>query len=86
MNEKFLAQVLAELQQGQADALGVLTSALCQQVDPKKFKEDIASFTAAYQKGTHTSVAVKLLQHAQAAAQAEAAIQANKPAGVRRPT
>lgn len=80
MNEKFIAQLILELQNAQTEALALLTQALCQQVDPRKLKMDLDRITQAYQKMPNSSsIALKLVQGAQAAAHAEQMLQARPP-------
>ncbi len=80
MNEKFVAQLIAELQHAQAEALGLLTQAMCRQLDPRRLKNDLEGITTAYmQRATNSPLAVKLLQGAVAAAHAEQMLQARPP-------
>ena len=76
MNEKFLAQLIAELQNAQTEAFALLTQALCGQLDPAKLRKDLHSITKAYQlMPKNNPLAVKYLQGATAAAHAEQLLQ-----------
>lgn len=80
MNEKFLAQLVLELQNAQSEALSLLTQAICQQIDPKRLNADLKRITQAYQMLPSSSqLALKLIQGAQAAAHAEQMLQGKPP-------
>lgn len=77
MNEKFVAQLIAELQHAQTEALGLLTQAMCRQLDPRRLKNDLKGIMNAYEQlPKNNSLALRLLQGAVAAAQAEQMLQA----------
>lgn len=81
MNEKFLAQLIAELKHSQTEALGLLTQALCRQVDPAKLKKDLEGIIRAYEQTPKAStLAVQMAQGALAAAHAEQMLQASERA------
>ncbi|MFC7408731.1 hypothetical protein [Hydrogenophaga atypica] len=87
MNEKFVAQLIAELQATQAQAIGLLTQALCRQLDAKKLKRDLEGISRAYEQSAQASrLVLVVLQNAQAAAHAEAVLQANDQAGGAHPS
>ena len=80
MNEKFVAQLIAELQNAQTEAFALLTQALCQQLDPRRLKTDLDNITQAYLRMPQSNpLAVKFLEHAIAAAHAEQMLQASPP-------
>ena len=80
MDEKFVAQLIAELKQAQGQALGLLTQALCQQVDPARLKSDLQrSIAAAKQLPSMSPIAVQIATQALAAAHAEQMLQAKPP-------
>jgi hypothetical protein len=80
MNEKFLAQLIAELQNAQTEAFALLTQAMCRQLDPKRLRTDLETITQTYlQMPKNNPLAVKFLQGALAAAHAEQMLQ-GKPA------
>ncbi|PZO17653.1 MAG: hypothetical protein DCF26_09500 [Burkholderiales bacterium] len=86
MNEKFLAQLIAELKHSQTEAMALLTQALCRQVDPAKLKKDLEGIIRAYEQRPQASpVAVQMAQGALAAAHAEQMIQANERAAAADP-
>lgn len=77
MNEEFMKQIVAELIEAQGQALGTLTAALCQQIDPARFTADLQKWMASAEKlRGHTPMATRLLNSALAAAQAEKTLQA----------
>ena len=87
MNEKFLAQLIAELQNAQTEAFALLTQAMCRQLDPKRLRTDLDHITQAYlQMPKHNGLAVKFLQGALAAAHAEQMLQARTPSEGPHPT
>lgn len=72
MNEKFVAQAIAELQHAQSEAFALLTQALCRQLDAKQLKIDLEGITQAYlQMPKSNPLAAKYLQSAIAAAHSE---------------
>uniref|UniRef100_A0A1A7GDU5 Uncharacterized protein n=1 Tax=biofilter metagenome TaxID=1070537 RepID=A0A1A7GDU5_9ZZZZ len=76
MNENFIKQVIAELIASQESAFGLLTSALCQQLDPSQLREDLSKTIASAKSMPSTpSLTVKFLQAAMAAAEAEKMLQ-----------
>jgi hypothetical protein len=76
MDEKVMAQILAELKTAQGQALGLLTQALCQQIDPAKLTIDLQkSIAAAKQMHSISPVAIQITSYAMAAAEAEKMIQ-----------
>lgn len=80
MNEKFFAQLIAELIEAQGQAMAILVQALCQQVDPGRLTTDLqAQIAAAQTLPSISATAIKIAIQAQAAAQAEKTHQA-KPA------
>lgn len=80
MDERFIAQVIAELKTAQGQALAMLTQALCCQVDPARLKTDLQNvIAAAEQLHSVSPVAIEMARHAMAAAQAEQMLQAKKP-------
>lgn len=80
MDEHFIAQVIAELKNAQGEALGLLTQAICQQIDPARLKTDLQKMIAAAEKLHSTSpIALQMVRHAQAAAEAEQMLQAKQP-------
>lgn len=77
MNEKFIGQIIAELIEAQGQAMAILTQALCQQVNPARLKSDLQRHIAAAEKLPSISpIAIKIATQAQAAAHAEAMLQA----------
>lgn len=80
MNEKFLAQLIAELQNAQIEAFGLLTQAMCRQLDPTRLKIDLEGITQAYlQMPKNNPLAVNFLKGALAAAHAEQMLQSKNP-------
>lgn len=80
IDEKFLAQIIAELKTAQGQALAILTQALCQQVDPARLKADLQQTIAAAKQMPSTSpVAIQMAMQALAAAHAEQQLQAKPP-------
>lgn len=72
MNEYEMKQLFAELIQAQGDALAMVVTALCQQVDPARLHVDLARVIAAAATLPNTSpLATRMAGHAMAAAQAE---------------
>lgn len=81
MNEKLLAQLIGELKHTQSEALGLLTQALCKQIDAGKLRKDLEGIIRAYEKMPQASnLVVEMAQGALAAARAEQMIQANERA------
>lgn len=77
MNEQFLAQLIAELQNAQTEAFALLTQAICQQLDPKRLRSDLDNITQTYLRMPKSNpLAVQFLQGALAAAHAEQQLQA----------
>lgn len=80
LDEKFLAQLIAELKTAQGQALAILTQALCQQVNPAKLKADLQqTISAAKQMPSVSPVAIEMAMQALAAAHAEQQHQAKPP-------
>lgn len=79
MDQKFLAQLIAELKNAQGEALGLLTQALCQQIDASKLTADLQKGLANAKSMRVSDLAIGMATHALAAAQAEKMLQA-KPA------
>lgn len=76
MDEKFLAQLFAEFKAAQQQAFALYTQAICQQLDPARFKTDLQRIADAAEKMSgYSSLAVGMLRHAQAAAEAEKMLQ-----------
>lgn len=81
MNERDLQQLFAELIHAQGDALGMVVTALCQQVDPARLKNDLkTTIDAASRLPSTSAIATRIATHALAAAEAEKMRQA-RPAG-----
>lgn len=80
MREEDMKQLFAELIHAQGEALGMVLTALCQQVDPARLKKDLQSTIAAAQKLPSTSsISIRIATHALAAAEAEKMAQARTP-------
>jgi hypothetical protein len=80
LDEKFIAQCFAELKEAQGQALGILTQALCQQVNPAQLKDDLQKQIAAAKQLKSTSpLAIDMATHALAAAEAEKMLQSKPP-------
>lgn len=80
MNENEMKQLFAELIQAQGDALAVLTTALCQQVDPARLKQDLEkAIRSAQTIPSFSPLAARIAKHALAAAEAEKMHQARPP-------
>ena len=80
IDEKVLAQIIAELKTAQGQALAILTQALCQQVDPARLKTDLQqTISAAKQMPSTSPVAIQMAMQALAAAHAEQQLQARPP-------
>ena len=87
IDEKFLAQLFAELKAAQGQALALLTQALCQQVDPARLKTDLQKQIAAAKMLPGTSpIAIEWATEAMAAAEAEKMLQARPPSEGPHPT
>lgn len=87
MDEKLFAQLIAEFKEAQGQALGILTQALCQQVNPAQLKIDLQTYiAAAKQMPTTSSLAIQMATHALAAAHSEQMLQAKKQGEERHPT
>lgn len=70
-------QLFAELKAAQGQAMGLLTQALCQQVDPKRLKSDLQQvIEGAKQMPGISPIAIQMATQAMAAAHAEQMIQA----------
>lgn len=68
----FVADALSELIAAQQEALGIVTAALCQQLDPQRLKADIAGIlSASAARAPFHPVAVRLAEGAMAAADAQ---------------
>lgn len=77
INEKALAQLFLEFKEAQGQALGILTQALCQQIDPAQLKTDLQrQIAAARQVRGTSSLAIDIATQAMAAAEAEKMLQA----------
>ncbi len=77
MDERQLAQIFLEFKEAQGQALGLLTQALCRQVDPAKLKTDLSEvISAAKQMPSTSKIAIQMATHAMAAAEAEKMLQA----------
>lgn len=75
MNEKFIAQLIAELIESQGVALGMLAAAVAKQVDPEKLTADLrAQLQAAKMTNKMPGATEKIATHALAAAEAETAL------------
>lgn len=80
LDEKFIAQGFAELKEAQGQALGILTQALCQQLNAAQLKDDLQKQIAAAKMLKSTSpLAIGMATHALAAAEAEKMLQAKMP-------
>ena len=86
MNEKFVAQIIAELRDAQGQALGLLTQALCQQVDPAKLMTDLQKTLQTAKTMQISPLAIGMAEHAMAAAQAEKMLQAKRSGAAGRPS
>jgi predicted lysophospholipase L1 biosynthesis ABC-type transport system permease subunit len=87
MNEREMQQLFAELIHAQGDALGVVVTALCQQVDPARLTNDLrAAIAAAKLMPEWSSVATRIATTAMAAAEAERNHQAKPPSEGPHPT
>lgn len=77
MDERFFAQLIAELKAAQGQALALLTQAICQQVDPAKLKTDLQKHISAAKTMPGISpIAIEWATEAMAAADAEKMLQA----------
>jgi hypothetical protein len=86
MNEQFFAQIVAELRDAQGMALGLLTQAICQQIDPAKLKDDLQKgISAAKLLHTTSPVAIQIATYAMAAAEAESGLQVKRQDAEHRP-
>lgn len=86
MNEKFFAQLIAELIESQKQAMATLTMALAQGQDASVLKVRIEKLISAGKASAQlTDTAVKMLTACQAAAHAEALLQASDQDAARRP-
>ena len=75
MDEKFIAQLFAELKAATGDAIGLVVAALARQLDATKLTEDLRSqIAAAVATKLISPVAIELATHALAAAEAETAL------------
>ena len=80
MNDREMQQLFAELIHAQGDALAMVVTALCQQVDPKRLHADLRkTIAAAGQLESTSPIAVRIATHALAAAEAEKMSQARPP-------
>ncbi len=81
MNENDMKQLFAELIHAQGDALAMVVTALCQQVDPVRLRTDLkATIDAASKLQSTSPIAVRIATHALAAAEAEKMHQARPAA------
>ncbi len=72
IDAKFVAEALSELISAQQEAFGIVTAALCRQVDPEQLKADIGSILSApADRPPFHPVAVRLAEGAMAAADAQ---------------
>jgi hypothetical protein len=86
MAEDTLEQLFAELIEAQGQALGIVVTALCHQVDPRRLTADLHSqLSAAKQLHSTSPVAIQIATTAMAAAEAQAMLQARPPADADRP-
>lgn len=77
MDEHFFKQVIAELIKSQEDAFGILTTALCKQVDPAQLTVDLQIAIAGAKSLQSTpDLAIRFATAAMAAAQAQKTLQA----------
>lgn len=79
MDEKLLALLIAELRDAQGEALGLLTQALCQQIDPAKLTADLQRTLTTAKTMRVSALAIGMATHAMAAAEAEKMLQARPP-------
>lgn len=80
MDEKQLQQLFAELIEAQGQALAIVVSALCRQVDPARLTNDLRKqIEAAGQLRGISPIAIKMARGAMAAAEAEKMLQAKPP-------
>lgn len=80
MKEPTLQEIVVAMTEGQGQAIGMLVQALCQQLDPAQLKRDLErSLASAKQLHSTSPIALKVLQQAMAAAQAESMLQAKRP-------
>ena len=80
IDEQFVMQAILELKEAQGQALGILTQALCQQLDPARLKNDLGKqIAAAQQLHSTSSLATDMSEHAVAAAEAERMLQSKPP-------
>ena len=78
-DEKFVATLFTELKRSQEDATAILIQALCQQLDAAKLLHDLKSMTkAAESLPSFSRTAIDVLRYAQAGAEAEIQLQANR--------
>lgn len=72
MDENNLKQLLAEVIQAQADALGAITAAVCRCTDPVKLSSELeGQFKAMKATNNMSAITEMLLKTARAAAEAE---------------
>lgn len=80
MNEQFFKQLIAELITGQEQAFAILTTAMCQQLNPGQLQRDLeGTIAAAKLMPTTPSLTLRFAQAAMAAAEAERMHQARPP-------
>lgn len=79
MDQKLLAQLIQELIEAQGEALGLVVTALCQQVDPARLTADLRKTIAAAEQLSTSAIAVRMAKVAMAAAEAERMHQARPP-------
>jgi hypothetical protein len=87
MDEREMKQLLAELISAQGQAMAILVTALCQQVDPARLMIDLrAAIAAAGQLKSISPIATRIATEALAAAEAEKMHQAKVPSEGPHPT
>lgn len=80
LDEKAIAMLIAELKDAQGQALGIVTQAVCQQLDAVKFTDDLRRhIEAARQLPSVSPVALQMATQALAAADASKSLQAKRP-------
>jgi len=78
MNEADLKQLFAELINAQGEAMAMLVTAACQQLDAKQLRDDLKAAAQAQKRLPSSSpLAARLAAHAVAAADAQCALQVN---------
>ncbi len=75
MDDKFIAQLFAELKHASGEALGLVVAAISQQLDASRLTEDLrAQIAAATATKLIHPVAIEIATHGLAAAEAETAL------------